>query len=193
MIIGSADRPSISWFRSSNTIILLAIITILAVRLATLGTLAVTDNTEARHAEIGWHMFRSGDWVTPTFYLRGRLEPFSGKPPLSFWMTAASYQVFGVSEWAARFPSWLLGGAIIFMTVLFGRRFWGPQVGLLAGLVLASSGLFFVLSGACILDMALAATVCLAMLAFAFFVANDTNSAWWGRDLLLCLGTGMFG
>ncbi len=190
MIIGSADRPSSSWIRSSNSMILVAILTIFTVRLATLGTLAVTDNTEARHAEIGWHMYRTGNWVTPTFYLRGQLKPFSGKPPLSFWMTAAAYQVFGVSEWAARFPSWLLGGAIVLMTVLFGRRFWSAQVGLLAGLVLASSGLFFVLSGACILDMALAATVCLAMISFAFFVAGDANSNWWGRAFFLALGLG---
>ncbi len=170
--------------------VLAAIAVILVVRLATLNTLAVTDNTEARHAEIGWQMFRSGDWVTPRFHLYGRLEPFLGKPPLSFWMTALSFHVFGVSEWSSRLPNWLLGSAVIAMTVLFGRKLWSLHVGLLAALVLASTGLFFVLSGACILDMALAAAVSLAMMTFALFIADDAHAAWWGRAFFFALGLG---
>ena len=81
---------------------LAAVVLVAAFRLMTLGTFALTDNTEARYAEIGWQMFRSGDWVTPRLYMSGALVHFWAKPPLFFWSTALSFGAFGASEWAAR-------------------------------------------------------------------------------------------
>ena len=75
------------------------------VRLATLPTYPLNDTTEARYAEIGRLMVVSDDWVTPRIELG---TPFWGKPPLSFWLTALSFSLFGLSEFAARLPSLLL-------------------------------------------------------------------------------------
>ena len=139
----------------------LAIAAILVSRLASLGQFALTDNTESRYGVIGLEMFRSGDWVTPWVYpcthssqfsdglvlhryVRGGFVPFWGKPPLQFWLTAVSYRVFGVSEWAARLPSFLLAAAIVAATVAFAARWWGRRVAVLAGIILSSSGLFLV-------------------------------------------------
>jgi 4-amino-4-deoxy-L-arabinose transferase-like glycosyltransferase len=173
-----------------TAIVLAAVVVIGLLRLGTLGTLALTDNTEARYASISWHMFRSGDWVTPRVYLSGKLVPFWAKPPLFFWMTTLSFETWGASEWAARLPNFLLALAIVGITIAFGRRFWNPRVGALAGLILASSGLFFVLAGSCILDMSLAASVCLALMSFALFAAADDKGAWWGRAFFFSLGLG---
>jgi len=159
-------------------------------RVATLGTLALTDNTEARYGAVGWHMFQSGNWVTPQLYLSGKLVPFWAKPPLFFWLTALSFEACGVSEWSARLPNLLLAAVIVAATVGFGRRFWGPRVGGLAGVILASSGLFFVMAGTCVLDMALAGCVCLAMMSFALFADGKSNAPWWGRSFFLALGLG---
>ena len=192
------DRLRASRLATPTAIVLAAVVVIGLLRLATLDTLALTDNTEARYAGISWQMFRSGDWVTPRVYLSGALVPFWAKPPLFFWMTSLSFEACGASEWAARLPNFLIALAVVVMTIAFGRRFWGPRVGALAGLILASSGLFFVLSGSCILDMSLAASVCLALMSFALFAAaNDDNGArplasgtWWGRMFFLSLGLG---
>jgi len=66
-----------------------------------LGALAVRPlykPDEARYGEIPREMVASGDWLTPR--LNG-LKYFE-KPPLQYWATAAAFEVFGVSDWAAR-------------------------------------------------------------------------------------------
>jgi 4-amino-4-deoxy-L-arabinose transferase-like glycosyltransferase len=173
---------------------LAAVVLVAAFRLMTLGSFALTDNTEARYAEIGWQMCRSGDWVTPRLYMSGALVPFWAKPPLFFWTTALSFGAFGPSEWAARFPNFLFAALMVAATIAFGRALWGMRVGALAGLILASSGLFFILSGSCVLDMALAACVSAAVMCFAMFVkaagSHGRHQAWWGRAFFLSLGLG---
>jgi 4-amino-4-deoxy-L-arabinose transferase-like glycosyltransferase len=171
-----------------------AVVMIGLFRLTTLGTLALTDNTEARYAEIGWQMHRSGDWVTPRLYMSGELVPFWAKPPLFFWTTALSFGAFGPTEWAARFPNFLFAALMVACTMTFGRAMWGSRVGALAGLILASSGLFFVLAGSCVLDMALAASVSAALMGFALFAKAGANGerseSWWGLAFFLSLGFG---
>jgi hypothetical protein len=53
---------------------------------------------EGRYAEIAREMAVTGDWVTPR--LNG-LKYFE-KPPLQYWMTAVTYEAFGVHHWTAR-------------------------------------------------------------------------------------------
>ena len=60
---------------------------------------------EGRYAEIAREMVASGDWVTPR--LNG-LRYFE-KPPLQYWLTAASFEAFDVDEWTARLPGALAG------------------------------------------------------------------------------------
>jgi 4-amino-4-deoxy-L-arabinose transferase-like glycosyltransferase len=50
---------------------------LVVIRLVSLGLYPLTDNTEARYAEIGRVMAQLGDWVTP-WYDAG--VPFWGKP-----------------------------------------------------------------------------------------------------------------
>ena len=53
---------------------------------------------EGRYAEIPREMVLTGDWVTPR--LNG-IKYFE-KPALQYWITAASYEAFGVRHWTAR-------------------------------------------------------------------------------------------
>src|ERR1700733_3444947 len=180
-----AARPWACRLAGPAGAMLVVVALIAVIRLATLSSLALTDNTEARYAQIGWQMHQSGDWVTPRLYMSGELVPFWAKPPLFFWTTAMSFGAFGASEWAARFPNFLFAILMTAGTIAFGRALWGNRVAALAGLILASSGLFFVLSGSCVLDMALAASVSAALMCFALFVKAGSNGGvagpWWGR------------
>ena len=74
-------------------------------RLLTLGSYPLTDTTEARYAEVARKMAELGNWVTP-LYDYG--VPFWAKPPLTTWLSAISLQMFGVNEFAARLPYFLL-------------------------------------------------------------------------------------
>ena len=133
-----------------------------AARLATLGLYPLMDTTEARYAEIARRMVELGDWVTPWI---GHGEPFWGKPPLSFWMTAASFKIFGMSAFTARLPHWLCGcmTAWLIWTWLARRS---EREAIYALAVITGSVLFYVAAGAVMTDMALALGTTLAMRGF---------------------------
>src|SRR5690606_18239199 len=77
---------------------------ILALRLVSMIWLPLLDTSEPRYAEIARIMAATGDWITPWF---SPGVPFWGKPPLAFWSEAVAFRALGVSEFAARLPSWL--------------------------------------------------------------------------------------
>ncbi|MDX2184264.1 MAG: glycosyltransferase family 39 protein [Gemmatimonadaceae bacterium] len=61
------------------------------------------DYDAAQYAAIAMEMLQRGEWLE--VYERG--VPYLDKPPLVFWTAAASYAVFGVSDWAYKLPSLL--------------------------------------------------------------------------------------
>src|SRR5690349_263196 len=68
---------------------------------------------EPRFAEIARVMAASGDWLTPR--LNG--EPYSNKPPFTFWSIATAARFTGqVDELAARVPSALAAIAVLALT-----------------------------------------------------------------------------
>ena len=71
-----------------------------------LGTSSLWDANEAFYAETPREMLESGDYLAPRF--NHQLRP--QKPPLTYWLVLASYNLFGVSEFAVRLPGALAGG-----------------------------------------------------------------------------------
>lgn len=116
-----------------------------------LGGYALLDNNEGIYAQIAREMLESGDYVTPFF----NGMPYLEKPPLLFWLTALSYQLFGVSEFAARVVPALSGSLLVLLAVWSGWRLVNPLTGALAGLILASSVTVAVLGRTLIFDMLL--------------------------------------
>lgn len=116
----------------------------LTVRFLLLDSYALMDRTESRYAEISREMIALGDWITP------RLDPntpFWGKPPLSFWCTAISFSVFGVNEFAARLPSFLLSLGTLVLTMVFAYRAFNLMTSMLSGIILVTTALFYVHAG----------------------------------------------
>jgi|TARA_R110002020_G_scaffold66900_4_gene175694 4-amino-4-deoxy-L-arabinose transferase-like glycosyltransferase/lipid-A-disaccharide synthase-like uncharacterized protein len=64
-----------------------------------LGAWSVTESSEARYAQIAKEMIQTGDWLHPQ--LMGIYHYH--KPPMTYWLTALSYKVMGVSPFSARF------------------------------------------------------------------------------------------
>jgi 4-amino-4-deoxy-L-arabinose transferase-like glycosyltransferase len=75
--------------------------TLLALGLALGLSTPAMDYDAAQYAAIAMEMLQRGDWLE--VYERG--VPYLDKPPLVFWTAAASYAVFGVSDWAYKLPS----------------------------------------------------------------------------------------
>lgn len=64
-----------------------------------LGSWGLTDSSEARYAEIAKEMYISGDYINPTLLGIKHLH----KPPVTYYLTALGYSIFGVNEFGARF------------------------------------------------------------------------------------------
>ena len=79
----------------------LIVVTLAVCYFSNLGAIGFVGPDEPRYAWIARDMAESGDWVTPRLYGK----PWFEKPVLYYWMAAASFKFFGVSEAAARFPA----------------------------------------------------------------------------------------
>ena len=90
---------------------------IIAFYLYGLGELPLLGPDEPRYAQVAREMFLSGDYITPRL---GGYTWFE-KPSLLYWMIAASFKVFGVSEWSARLGPALCGLLTIVAIVFVGR------------------------------------------------------------------------
>lgn len=102
--------------RSHHALLLLALLALSGLLFFLgLGDMGLTDRDEGRNAEAGREMFESGDRLTPTF--NGELRV--AKPVFLYWLMDRSYRLFGVNEFAARFPSALFGVGLILLHYLF--------------------------------------------------------------------------
>jgi 4-amino-4-deoxy-L-arabinose transferase-like glycosyltransferase len=109
-----------------------------ALTLPNLGVPSLWDIDEGNNAEAAREMLDCGNWVVPTFNYQLRVD----KPALLYWLQMGAFRLFGVNELAARLPSALAALAAVLMTYELGRQMFGAATGLLAGLILASAGLF---------------------------------------------------
>ena len=138
-----------------------------------LGDVAFLGADEPRYARIAEEMLERGDWVTPHLESRPWLE----KPPLLYWMAASSYSLFGVSEWAARFPVALAGAVTAALAGWAGYAAAGTRAGLFSFLILCTSGLFVGLSRSASTDAPLTAALTAALL-FGYFAASRSGLHW---------------
>lgn len=143
-------------------ILFLAII----LRLTSLGTSPLFDTTEARYASIAQKIILDNDWIT--LKLPELNQTFLGKPPLSFWLIALSYKVFGINEFAARFPNFLAALLTLLFTFLIARKFYDLRTAFLTPLILISAIFFFIQGGTVSLDM----LVCLILTASIWAYLN---------------------
>lgn len=110
-----------------------------------LGSVPLFDYDEGLYVTCAKQMIVSGDFVTPRvntrFADRPAVEsiPFFEKPILVYWASAGSMRLFGIVEWAARFPAALAALLVTFATYWAGRRWFGRRAGLLAGVVYATA------------------------------------------------------
>jgi 4-amino-4-deoxy-L-arabinose transferase-like glycosyltransferase len=116
---------------------------------------------EPRYAQVAREMLVRHDWITPV--LGG--SPWLEKPPLYYWQAMLAYQLFGVSDWAARLPSAVDAFALVFAVYWFLRRF-RPGFELDGALMLASSAGIIGYARAASMDLPLTAAFTIAMLAW---------------------------
>jgi 4-amino-4-deoxy-L-arabinose transferase-like glycosyltransferase len=182
-VLISATEVRRRWWLAG--LLLLAI----AVRLATLGAYPLMDNTEARYAELARKMVETGEWLMPQAQYG---VPWWSKPPLSIWLTAVSYLVFGVNEFAARLPQLILSLGTMWLTMNFAARNGKRGVALRSAIVLFTSVLFFGAAGAVETDATLVLGTTLSMVGFWNAVNGDgPSSRAWGYVFFVGMAIGL--
>jgi 4-amino-4-deoxy-L-arabinose transferase-like glycosyltransferase len=113
-----------------------------------IGRIHLFDWDEINFAESAREMILTHDYLT----VRAFFEPFWEKPPLFIWLQVLSMKIFGINEFAARFPNSICG--ILTLLVLFniGRKLYNDRFGLIWIMTFACSLLPFIYFKSGIID-----------------------------------------
>jgi 4-amino-4-deoxy-L-arabinose transferase-like glycosyltransferase len=100
-----------------------------------LGSVHLFDWDEINFAESAREMLVTGN------YSRVQIDfhPFWEKPPLFFWMQALSMKIFGINEFAARFPNALIGIFTLLTFYFLGKKLFDEKFGLIWSLAYLGS------------------------------------------------------
>jgi 4-amino-4-deoxy-L-arabinose transferase-like glycosyltransferase len=97
-----------------------------------LGDGSLHEWDEAIYAQVAKEIVLADSWMSLTW----NGTAFLHKPPLSFWLTALTYKMIGVSEFAARLWAAIFGFGIVVLTFILGVRIRSWGVGATAALLL---------------------------------------------------------
>ncbi len=134
-----------------------------------LGSVTLFDVDEAVFAQATKEMVASNNWITPTYDGENRYD----KPILFYWLMAASYKIFGINEFGARFPSAVSAFLLSLAVYLFTKRVLGEQSAFYATIPLVLSPYFLVYSHAAVTDMTLTLLVTLSLFCFYISVTDE--------------------
>ncbi len=133
-----------------------------------LGASTVWDSNEAFYTETPREMIESGDYVNPTFNYKPRFN----KPPLSYWIVAGLYNLFGVSEGVERLGIAIGAVALIGVAFALARLAFSVEAAALAALALALSPRFLMFSRRIFIDIYISLFLGLTLLFFALAEAR---------------------
>ena len=100
-----------------------------------LGSVHLFDWDEVNFAECSREMMVLNDYTR--VYVD--FKPFWEKPPMFFWMQSTSMEIFGVTEFAARFPNAICGIATLLVLFLCGTKLYDRKFGLFWALAYGGS------------------------------------------------------
>jgi hypothetical protein len=100
-----------------------------------LGSVHLFDWDEINFAESAREMLVTGNLSR----VQIDFHPFWEKPPLFFWMQALSMKIFGINEFAARFPNALIGILSLMVLYFIGKSLLDEKFGLIWALAYLGS------------------------------------------------------
>ena len=149
---------------------------------------SLMDDVDAVQAQIARNMVSSGDWVTARLDGVAYLE----KAPLIYWAIAASYKIFGATDWAARIPIALSAMALAGLTAAFGIWAFGKRAGFYAGLSISTCIGLFLFTRILIPDVTITATMTLTMWAFLRAIDDEEQRPrLWALLLAVSIGVSL--
>jgi 4-amino-4-deoxy-L-arabinose transferase-like glycosyltransferase len=90
----------------------------------------ILEVDSAQFSVMAIRMARENDFL----HLYRGFDPYLDKPHLHFWLSALSYKIFGISEWAYRLPAFLLAFLGSWSVYGLGKILYNKETGRLAAL-----------------------------------------------------------
>lgn len=149
-----------------------------------LGASSIWDSNEAFYVQTPREMIERGDWLVP--YFNG--EPRLNKPPLSYWLVAVFYQIFGVSVYAERLLMALLACASIWAVYCSGKLLFDRTAALWGAGIFAACFRFLILSRRLLIDVLMLFCVLAALYFFLRWVRQKSRASFLLFGLFLGLG-----
>lgn len=170
--------------KENDKIFTISVISILLFRLLLTATIPLLDKTESRYAEIARIMQETKQWVVLQIDYG---VPFWAKPPLSTWLSAGSFELFGVNEFAARFPSFLLS---VILIIIAGKMVKKEGYSIyLPGFILLTMPEFLIHTGVVSTDTSLEFCITMMMISFWKTMQSETKT-YWNYVFFIALGFG---
>ncbi len=147
--------------RNRGFLFLLCIVAVVVI-FYNIGTIPLLDPDEPVYAETPKEMIKYNEYLSPRIYG----EYWYDKPPMYYWLVAGSYKIFGINEFAARFPSAFLAVLSVLVMYYYGSKLFNKRAAACGALVLVTSLEFFYLGKAAVTDITLNFCLMVSLLAF---------------------------
>ncbi len=145
---------NVSWFSAhTEALCLLGILAFSLVFFVNLGKGALWASDEQTYSQMAFSMIKNQDYLTP--WCTGALGIWTGKPPLTMWLMALSYQVFGINNFSTRLTSALFGTLSLVVVFYLGKKLYNVYAGFLSAIVLGTFTTFFAFATHAMLDVPL--------------------------------------
>jgi len=130
----------------------------------------ILAHNEARRMVVVQEMLKSGNWLVPT--MNG--EFYLAKPPLLYWLMAATCKLFNSqAEWAMRLPSSLMALALVGLFLRKAVRYLGQGPALFGAAILVTSESFLEFARTAQIEMLLALTCSLSVFWFLDYLTTQ--------------------
>ena len=145
------------------------------------------DEADCGHAIASRELLETHDWVI--LHING--IRWLEKPPVLFWLGAASYKLLGESVASARLPVALAAVLLVLLIYEYGRRWFGERAGLYSALIFCTSFGVFLYTRTMIAESlyALEFTALFYLFLRGWEGSLPIRWAWWGAAVLMALAT----
>ena len=148
---------------------------------------AMQDEADCGHAIASRELLETHDWVI--LHING--VRWLEKPPVLFWLGAASYKILGESVMSARLPVAIAAILLVLLNYEFGRRWFGERAGFYAALIFCTSFGVYLYTRTMIAESlyALEFTALFYLFLRGWGGSLPIRRAWWGAAVLMALAT----
>ena len=143
------------------------------------------DLDEGAFSEATREMLHSGNYLTT--YLDGALR--FDKPILIYWLQAFSVKLFGLNEFALRFPSALAGAVWALAIWSFTKRYFSEKSAFFATLFMLASLQINIITKAAIADSLLNLFIATSIFSAWSYIKSNKKSYLYASFALIALGT----